>query len=120
MDGSKIIEFFDAFADGLAKKDIKKIMNLFAEDATYIVYAFGYKPAKGKQAIKVLIEDDLKKIEDYSVEKLLVCEKENNLVVEWRIRFKEAASGKKMEMQGVSIIEVRNGLIYNWREYIQS
>jgi len=116
----KLIGLFDSFTDGLAKKDIKKIMNLFTEDATYAVYALGYKPAKGKQAIKALIEADLKKVEDYSVNKLFACEKENNLVVEWRVRFREVSSGKNVEMQGVSIMDVKNGLIHNWREYIQS
>jgi len=116
----RLIKLFDAFTEGLAKKDINKIMNLFTENATYTVYALGYKPASGKQAIKVLIEADLQKIEDYNVEKLLACEKKNSLVVEWRVRFKDASSGKNVEIQGVSIIDAKNGMIHNWREYIRS
>jgi limonene-1,2-epoxide hydrolase len=116
----KLIGLFDAFTDGLAEKNIEKIMKLFTEDATYAVYALGYKPAKGKKAIKALIEADLKKVKDYNVNKLFVCEKENNLVVEWLVRFREVNSGKIVEMQGVSIMDVKNGLIHNWREYIQS
>jgi len=118
--GDELTKLFDAFTEGLAKKDVNKIVNLFTKDATYVVYAQGYKPVSGKQAIRALMKDELKKVEEYSVEKLFVCEKKNAIVVEWRVRFKDASSGKRSEIQGVSIIDAKDGLIQNWREYIQT
>jgi len=116
----ELIKLFDTFAEGLEKKDLNKIVNLFTKDATYIVYAQGYKPVQGKQAIRVFMEDELRKLEEYSVQKLFVCEKKNSIVVEWRVCFKTTSSDKRLEIQGVSIIDVKDGLIQNWREYIQT
>jgi len=116
----ELINLFDAFTDGLEKKDLNRIVNLFAEDAAYIVYAQGYRPVSGKRAIRAFMEDELKKIKEYSVEKLFICEKKNCIVIEWRVRFKDASSEKKFEIQGVSIIDAMDGLIHHWREYIQS
>jgi limonene-1,2-epoxide hydrolase len=115
-----LIDLFDAFTDGLAKKDLNKIVKLFAEDATYTVYAQGYKAVSGKSAIRAFMEDELRKFEDYNVEKLFVCEKASSIVVEWLVRFREANSTKKVAVQGVSIVDIENGLIKNWKEYIQT
>lgn len=116
----ELIKLFDDFTDGLAKKDINKIVNLFTEDATYIVYAEGYKPISGKRAIRAFMEDELKKVEDYSVKKLSVCEKKNSVMVEWRVRYRDVSSDKIFEIQGVSIIDAKDKLIQSWREYIQT
>lgn len=115
-----LIKLFDDFAEGLEKRNVNKIVDLFTEDATYIVYAKGYEPVKGKRAIRAFMESECAKVKDYSVEKLYVCEKKNCIMVEWRVRFTDVASNKRLEIQGISIIEAENGRIRNWREYIQT
>lgn len=116
----ELVKLFDGFAACLADKDVDKMMELFAEDAMYVVYAPGFKPLSGKQAIRAFIESELAKFEEYSVKKLLVCEKEGSIVVEWRVHYKDITLNKTFDLNGVTIIEAKEGLIQSMREYIET
>lgn len=112
-------KLFDSFTEAIVKKDINKMMNLFNDDATYIVYAQPYKPVTGKSSLKPFMEDEFKKIEDYRSKKLFVCEKKDSIVVEWVVDFKDPVTGKRNEVQGISIVETKNGKIQTWKEYFK-
>ncbi len=116
---SDLIKLFDAFTEAVVKKDIDKMMSLFNEDAAYIVYAQPYKPVSGKSTLRTFMEDEFKKIEDYKSKKLFICEKKNSIVVEWVVNFKDPNTGKRNEVQGISIVETKNGKIQTWKEYFK-
>lgn len=112
-------ELFDSFTQSIVKKDIEKMMDLFNDDATYIMYAQPYKPVSGKHSLRAFMQDEFTKIEGYKSKKLFVCEKKDSIVVEWLVYFKNPATGKQNEVQGVSIVETKNGKIQTWKEYLK-
>lgn len=114
-----LAELFDSFCEAIAKKDLQKMLSLFNEDATYTVYAQPYKPITGKVALKPFMEDEFRKVDDYKMKKLYACEKKDSMVVEWLVNFKDANTGKRKEVQGISVLEAKNGKIQNWREYFK-
>ena len=115
-----LVSLFDNFTASLVSKDLDKLMDLFTEDSSYSVYAEGFEPVFGKQAIRAFSESEFEKFENYSVEKLFVCEDENCIVVEWLVKYKKLELNKMVESRGVTIIESKQGLIQNIREYIKS
>lgn len=115
----KTLKLFDSFCEAIAKKDLKKMLSLFNEDATYTVYAQPYKPIMGKAALKSMMEADFRKVDDYMITKLFTCEKNDSLVVEWVVNFKDHVTGKPAEVQGVSIVDAKNDKIQTWKEYFK-
>ncbi len=113
------IKLFDSFCEAIAKKDLNKMLSLFNEDATYTVYAQPYKPITGKVALKSMMEADFRKVDDYKITKLFTCEKKDSLIVEWVVNFRDHATGKPAEVQGVSIVEAKNDKIQTWKEYFK-
>ncbi len=113
------MKLFDSFCEAIAKKDLNKMLNLFNEDATYTVFAQPYKPIIGKNAMKPFMEDEFRKVDDYKLTKLFVCEKKDNVVVEWLVNYKDPNTGKRNEAQGITILEAKNNKIQNWKEYFK-
>ncbi len=113
------LKLFDSFCDALAKKDLNKMMSLFNEDSTYIEYNSAHTPVIGKQALKTFMENQLRRIDDYRVKKLFICEKEDSIAVEWVVNLKDSETGKREEIQGITLLEVRDCKIRNFREYFK-
>ena len=113
------LRLFDSFCEAIAKKDLNGMMSLFNEDATYAVYAPFYTPVIGKHALKPFMEDEFRKVDEYKLKKLYTCEKKDSIVVEWLVNFKDPKTGKRNEIQGISILEARKSKIQNWREYFK-
>ena len=116
---SNIVMLFDSFCEAIAKKDLDKMLSLFNDDAVYTVYAQPYKPLIGKNALRPLMQEEFKKVNDYRLRKLFACENKDSLVVEWLVDYKDANTGKHNEVQGISIIEAKNGKIQQWKEYFK-
>jgi ketosteroid isomerase-like protein len=116
---SDLLRLFDSFCEALAKKDLNKMMSLFSEDATYVEYTSLYTPVMGKHALKPFMENQFRKIDEYKVKRLYSCEKKDSIVVEWVVNFKDPNTGKRNEIQGITILEARDGKIQNWREYFK-
>lgn len=112
------VELFDEYAAGYAHKDVGKVIELFSEDAVFKDPRF--KPFIGKQDIKSFLTSEYGKIEEYRVEKLFTCVQGEKAAVEWRIEVKIKATGEKVSLDGVTLIETRNGLIQSLREYYYS
>jgi len=92
---SDLVKLFDSFCEAIAKKDLNKMLSLFNEDATYTVYAQPYKPVSGKAALKPFMEDEFRKVDEYKVTKLFICENKGNLVVEWLVNYRDHNTGKR-------------------------
>jgi ketosteroid isomerase-like protein len=116
---SDLEKLFDSFCSAIENKDLNKMLSLFNDDAVYTVYAQPYKPIVGKTALKPFMEDEFRKVDEYKVKKLLVCEKKDNIVVEWLVNYKDASSAKRNEVQGISVISAKNGRIQEWKEYFR-
>jgi ketosteroid isomerase-like protein len=116
---SDLVKLFDSFCEAIAKKDLNKMLSLFNDDSVYTVYSQPYKPVTGKNALKPFMQDEFKKVDDYKVKKLFACENKDSIVVEWLVNYKEANTGKQNEVQGISILEAKNGKIQHWKEYFR-
>jgi ketosteroid isomerase-like protein len=116
---SDLVKLFDSFCEAIAKKDLNKMLSLFNEDATYTVYAQPYKPVSSKAALKPFMEDEFRKVDEYKVTKLFICENKGNLVVEWLVNYRDHNTGKRSEVQGISILEAKKGKIQTWKEYFR-
>jgi ketosteroid isomerase-like protein len=113
------LKLFDSFCEAIAKKDLNKMMSLFSEDATYEEYTSLCTQVIGKHALKPFMENQFRKIDEYKVKKLYTCEKKDSIVVEWVVNFKDPNTGKRNEIQGISVLETGGGKIQNWREYFK-
>jgi ketosteroid isomerase-like protein len=116
----KLVELFDTFTDGLAEKDLNKVMQVFAPDVEFTVYLKEYKPVKGIDAVEKMMKDEFESYSEYSVVKLFECEKANTAVIEWLVTLKEYGKSEDTKVQGVSIITEKNGYAQQWREYVGS
>jgi len=114
----ELIELFDGFVESIKAKDVDKFVNLLAEDATY--KGPGVKLLSGKEEIGSFMASEFAKVSDYSVEKLLTCEKGNAIIVEWRVHYRDVTVNKTFDVNGITIIEAKEGLIHKMREYIET
>jgi len=116
---AKLIRLFDDFAGSLVEKDIEKLIALFTDDARYVIPQFKLVYA-GKDQIRQFMSSEFARIEDYTCEKLFVCEEDNKLVVDWKVHYRDNVSNKTFDDEGVTLIEAKNGLIHFLKEYLDT
>lgn len=109
------LRLFDRFCAGFVDKNLENAMSAFANDAK--LSAPGIQEISGKKALTEFFAGEFPNIENYSISKLRTWEKGEETVIEWQNRYKDKRTGKSHQVGGVSIIELKGGLIQEMREY---
>ena len=114
------VRVFDEYAAGYHHLDVDKATDLFAEDAVFKEPRFPL--IKGKDAIREFLQSEYEKMEKgtYKIMKLSTCVEGNRMAVERRINVRVKAVKEAVGVEGVSLVEFRNGLIQRMTEYFDS
>jgi ketosteroid isomerase-like protein len=97
-------------------RDAALVLELFTEDATYQENPFS-APMVGHEAIARYWQEATATHRDIRFHWHLVSRSDSLHVVEWAAEFTRGDSGKRIELRGVMLIELRGARIFRFREY---
>ncbi len=97
-------------------RDAALVLELFTEDATYQENPFS-APMVGHEAIGRYWEEVSANQRDIRFHWHSVSRTDKLHVVEWAAEFTRADSGKRIELRGVMLLELRGDRIFRFREY---
>ena len=112
----KLTRIMEAYRRAWETRDAALAIELFTEDATYQENPFG-EPIQGHDGIRRYWEGATGSHRDVHFRWQLVCSGEDLHVVEWQAEFTRADSGRRMELRGVMLLELRGERIFRFREY---
>ncbi len=97
-------------------RNAARVLELFTEDATYQENPFG-APIVGHDAIRRYWEQATASHRDIRFHWRPVSHADSLHVVEWAAEFTRTDSGKRIELRGVMLLELRGERIFRFREY---
>jgi limonene-1,2-epoxide hydrolase len=111
------LEVLQSFAERLERGDADGVAALFTPDATYQeppVYAFS-----GRDAIRAFVADfAARHIEvSFTIRRSFADAAGTQLAAEWRFAYMRTADAMQRVFEGISMVELRGGLIASWRGY---
>ncbi len=111
------LDVLHAFAERLEHGDAEGVAALFTPDATYQeppIYSF-----TGRDAMRAFVADFAARHTDVSFAILrgFADEAGTRLAAEWRFSYTRTADGTPRVFEGISMVELRDGLIASWRGY---
>lgn len=97
-------------------EDLEGYLALWAEDMTFTspVHA---EPLRGKAAYRELIAGSLTLVRPVGFDIDHIAVHGDLVLAEWRGEIEARADGRRMAWRGMSVCEIRDGLIAWWREY---
>src|SRR5262249_25823713 len=106
-----------AFAERLGRGDAEGVAALFTPEATY------YEPPahaySGRDAIRAFLADFVARHTEVSFTILrgVADQAGTRLAAEWRFAFTRRSDGTRRVFEGISMIELRDGMLASWRGY---
>jgi steroid delta-isomerase-like uncharacterized protein len=121
----------ERYGEAWNRQDLDAIMDLHADDCVFVAYAAGSTPAEGKEAVREAFAGYLALLPDINfAERALhlgedhwVLESSMTGTVEGSIEVEGdtlGASGARVEVDCVDVIEVRDGLVASKQTYLDS
>jgi uncharacterized protein (TIGR02246 family) len=109
------LEVLRAFGERLERGDADGVAALFTPDATYQeppVYAFS-----GREEIRAFVADFAARHSEvsFAMVRAFVDPSGSQLAAEWRFAYTRTADGTRRIFEGISMVELRGGLIASWR-----
>jgi len=96
--------------------DLEAYMALWAEDMTF-QSPVHTEPLRGRAAFAELVRQSIAMSRPLYFDFEHIAVRGNMVLAEWSIGIERRDSGRRLEWRGMSVAEIRNGLIYIWREY---
>jgi ketosteroid isomerase-like protein len=102
--------------DAWLRQDLEAYMALWADDMTFQspVHA---EPLRGRAAFAELVRQSFAFSRPVRFEFVHIAVSGCMVLAEWEIALERRDTGKPMQWRGMSVAEIRNGLICMWREY---
>jgi len=75
------------------------------------------EPLRGRQAFGDLVRRSLEVARPVSFDFTSIAVSGEMVLAEWRIAIEPRGRGGRVEWWGMSVAEIRDGLIHSWREY---
>ncbi len=113
---ARLARILETYRRAWETRDAGLVVELFTEDATYQENPFS-DPIVGHSGIRRYWEEVTASQRDIHFHWQLVSQTENLHVVEWSATFTRASSGKRIELRGVMLVELRGERIFRFREY---
>lgn len=107
---------FDRRRRAWLAEDLEAYLALWAEDMTFQSPAH-VEPLRGRAAYAVLVRASLAFARPVSFEIHGLAADGDLVLAEWTIAVERRDSGQRVAWRGMSVAEVRDGLIRTWREY---
>ena len=110
------IALFDRRRRAWLAEDVDAYLALWTEDMTFQspVHA---EPLLGRAAFADLVRRAYASARPVSFDFTHIAVAGDTVLAEWRIAVEPRGGGRRLEWWGMSVAEVRNGLIRAWREY---
>lgn len=111
-----LAQIMDTYRRAWEKLDPELALTLFTDDATYQEDPFA-EPMAGREAIRAYWQGAANTQRDvhFSWRPLLSADALH--AVEWEAQFTRTASGRRVELRGVMLLELRDGRIARFREF---
>jgi uncharacterized protein (TIGR02246 family) len=97
-------------------EDLDAYLALWADDMTFQSPAHA-EPLRGRTAFRELVRRAYASARPVSFDFTHVAVAGDVVLAEWRIAVEARDGGRRIEWWGMSVAEVRGGLIHVWREY---
>ena len=113
---SSAIELFERRRAAWLGEDVDGYLALWAEDMSFQspVHA---EPLVGKTAYSELIHRSMTMIQPVAFDIYHLAVEDPLVLAEWRAEVEWRADGRRSSWRGMSVCEIRDGLITFWREY---
>jgi limonene-1,2-epoxide hydrolase len=110
------VTLFDRRRDAWLREDLDGYLALWAEDMTFQSPAHA-EPLRGRAAFGELVRRSLTLARPASFDFTHIAVDGSIVLAEWRIAVEQRDGGRRVEWWGMSVAEIRDGLIHRWREY---
>jgi uncharacterized protein (TIGR02246 family) len=97
-------------------EDVDAYLALWADDMTFQSPAHA-EPLRGREAFAALVRQSLAFARPLSFDFTHVAVDGPIVLAEWRIAIERRDGGRRIAWEGMSVAEIRDGLIHRWREY---
>jgi limonene-1,2-epoxide hydrolase len=97
-------------------EDLDAYLALWAEDMTF-QSPMHAEPLRGRAAFAELVRRSLTLARPASFDFTHIAVHGTIVLAEWRIAIEQRDGGRRVEWWGMSVAEIRDGLIHRWREY---
>jgi uncharacterized protein (TIGR02246 family) len=116
MTQDETVALFARRRDAWLHEDVEAYLALWAEDMTFQspVHA---EPLRGRQAFGELVRRSFALARPISFDFTHIAVVGDMVLAEWRIAIEPRERGGRVEWWGMSVAEIRDGLIRMWREY---
>ena len=112
----KLTRIMETYGRAWETRDAALVLGLFTEDATYQENPFG-EPIRGHDGIRQYWEQATGSHRDVHFRWQSICSVDDLHVVEWQAEFTRTDSGRRIELRGAMLIELRGERIFRFREY---
>jgi len=109
------VALFDQRRDAWLREDFAGYMALWAEDMTF--QSPVHTEPLQRAAFGELVRQSFAMSRPLRFEFRHIAVHGSMVLAEWSIAIERRDSGKVLEWDGMSIAQIRNGLIHTWREY---
>ncbi len=113
---SEAVELFERRRTAWLAEDVDAYLALWAEDMTFLSPVHD-QPLRGKRAYADLIRSSLTMVRPVSFTIHHIAVHGGLVLAEWRAEIEWRADARRSAWRGMSVCEIRGGLITTWREY---
>jgi ketosteroid isomerase-like protein len=110
------VALFARRRDAWLREDLDAYLALWAEDMTFQSPAHA-EPLRSRAAFAELVRRSLASARPLRFDFTHIAVAGPMVLAEWRIGIERRDGGRRIEWSGMSVAEVRDGLIRTWREY---
>jgi steroid delta-isomerase-like uncharacterized protein len=114
------VNLVERFAEAFNRRDVEGLLACFTEDATYRDLFYG--PHTGQAALRGMFERMFREGRDYRWQMDAIVMDADRAAAEWTFGYTATAAvprseGRRVRMAGMSIFDLEDGRIRDYREY---
>ena len=113
---AEAVALFERRRDAWLRGDLDVYLSLWAADMTF-QSPMHAEPLCGRAAFGDLVRQSFAFARPLAFDFTHIAVTGDTVLAEWRIAIERREGGRRIEWWGMSVAEVRDGLIWRWREY---
>jgi limonene-1,2-epoxide hydrolase len=113
---AEAVALFERRRDAWLRGDLDAYLSLWATDMTF-QSPMHAEPLRGRAAFGDLVRQSFAFARPLAFDFTHIAVIGDVVLAEWRIAIERREGGRRIEWWGMSVAEVRDGLIRRWREY---
>jgi limonene-1,2-epoxide hydrolase len=115
VERSEAVAVIEERRDAWVNEDLETYLGLTAED--YVLEVNGQEELRGRVAFEDMIRRNYERFLPVSWDFHEIVSHGSHVLAEWTVTMEEKATGVRWSVMGMSVCEVRNGVLAWWREY---